>query len=155
MITGKRIEELIKQGVTIYEVKYGNVNPVSLKNKIRHVLYKYGMIAFEPNPNEKYLHRKYFKNLYETKEQAEFAKEFKKIPKITYLDLPFWEESKEMLVVTKFKSNNIQVELDYYAHYDTYVLYTDDVEEMRLKATRENYTTMCEKVREYFKAKEI
>ena len=35
MIDKKRLEELIEQGATIYEVKYNNINPVSLTNKIR------------------------------------------------------------------------------------------------------------------------
>ena len=37
MISKERLEELIEQGATIYEVKYNNINPVSLKNKIRFI----------------------------------------------------------------------------------------------------------------------
>ena len=59
MITKERLQELIEQGATIYEVKYNNINPVSLTNKIRDVYYKNGVIAFEPRPDEKYLHHKY------------------------------------------------------------------------------------------------
>lgn len=92
MISRERLEELIKQGATIYEVKYGNINPVSLKNQIRYVNYKYETIAFEPRPDEKYLHHKYFKRLFETREEAEFAKKFKNITRTATLNLPTWED---------------------------------------------------------------
>lgn len=73
MIERERLQELINQGATIYEVKYGKVNPVSLKNKIRFVSEKYPVIAFEPRPNEKYKHHKYFDKLYETQAEAEWV----------------------------------------------------------------------------------
>ena len=79
MITKERLQELIEQGATIYEVKYNNINPVSLKNKIRFISKKYSVVVFEPRPNEKYKHHKYFDKLFETKEEAEWHKEFSRI----------------------------------------------------------------------------
>jgi hypothetical protein len=72
MIIKERLQELIDEGATIYEVKYGKVNPVSLKNKIRFVSERYPVIVFEPRPNEKYKHHKYFDKLYETLFEAEW-----------------------------------------------------------------------------------
>ena len=91
MIERERLQELINQGATIYEAKYGKVNPVSLKNKIRFVSEKYPVIAFEPRPNEKYKHYKYFDKLYETQYEAEWvAKMHTQRPE--YFDPPTWEE---------------------------------------------------------------
>ena len=87
MISKERLEELIEQGSTIYEVKYGKINPVSLKNKIRFISKKYPVIVFEPRPNEKYNHHKYFDKLFETKEEAEWHKEFGCIEKPQLSDL--------------------------------------------------------------------
>lgn len=73
MIEKERLEKLIEERATIYEVKYGKVNPVSLKNKIRFVSDRYPVVVFEPRPNEKYKHRKYFDKLFEDREDAEWV----------------------------------------------------------------------------------
>ena len=91
MISEERLKELIEQEATIYEVKYHNINPVKLTHETQ-IIGKIGYIKLKPIPNEKYLYRKYFKNLYETKDQAEWERDFKRIGRTEYLDLPSWEE---------------------------------------------------------------
>lgn len=97
MISKERLEELIKQGATIYEVKYNNINPVSLKNKIRFIHEKYQVITFEPRPDEKYKHHKYFDKLFETLEEAEWHKEFGCIKRTERLELPTWEQIENII----------------------------------------------------------
>ena len=93
MIEKSRLEELIKQGATIYEAKYGKVNPIDLaKQKVRFISEKMNMIDFEPSTEEKYLNHKYFHRLFETRKQAEWALKYQRIPRTEYLDLPTWEE---------------------------------------------------------------
>jgi hypothetical protein len=91
MIERERLQELINQGVTIYEVKYGKVNPVLLKNKIRFVSEKSPVIVFEPIPNEKYKHHKYFDKLYETQAEAEWVAKMH-TQRTEFFEPPTWEE---------------------------------------------------------------
>lgn len=152
MITRERLEELIKQGATIYEVKYGNINPVSLKNKIRYINYKYEIISFEPRPDEKYLHYKYFKRLFETKEDAEFALEFQNITRTETLNLPTWEE---LNIIDEIKINGeygkryiVQVD-----EYDISIYASDGYDFIlykRFERTKENYIKACTIARKLF-----
>ena len=91
MISEESLKELIEQKATIYEVKYGNINPVSLKNKIRYINYKHGTITFEPRFSERYKNHKYFKNLFETKEDAEFTLKTR-AKRTEYFEPPTWED---------------------------------------------------------------
>ena len=159
MISRERLEELIKQGATIYEVKYGNINPVSLKNKIRYVNYKYGTITFEPRPDEKYLHYKYFKRLFETKEEAEFAKEFKNIKHTETLDLPLFDDLPENFDTSFVRFDK---EMECWVIYELYVefneiciLFRDITEEasdciFRELLTKENYLEACKITKRLF-----
>lgn len=159
MISRERLEELIKQGATIYEVKYGNINPVSLKNKIRYVNYKYETITFEPRPDEKYLHHKYFKRLFETKEEAEFAKEFKNITQTETLDLPLFDNLPENFDISFVRFDK---EMDCWVIYELYIefneiciLFRDINEEasdciFREPLTKENYLEACKMVKKLF-----
>lgn len=159
MISRERLEELIKQGATIYEVKYGNINPVSLKNKIRYVNYKYETISFEPRPDEKYLHYKYFKRLFETKEEAEFAKEFKNIQHTETLDLPLFDYLPETFDIS---FSRFDKEMDCWIIYELYIefneiliLFRDVTEEasdciFREPLTKENYLEACKMIKKLF-----
>lgn len=91
MIEKERLDELIEQGATIYEVKYGKVNPVSLKNKIRFVSDRYPVVVFEPRPNEKYKHHKYFDKLFESREDAEWVAKYH-TTRVERFEPPTYEE---------------------------------------------------------------
>lgn len=150
MIEKKRLEELIEQGATIYEVKYNNINPVSLTNKIRDVYYKNGVIAFEPRPDEKYLHHKYFKNLFETKEEAEWHREFGCIERTEKLELPTWEEFEEKKFVWFFNSYHKCCCLHYLnCNNKIFINNGDEVIEIG-DFTKENYILACRKCKELF-----
>ena len=163
MITKERLQELIEQGATIYEVKYNNINPVSLTNKIRDVYYKNGVIAFEPRPDEKYLHHKYLKNLFETEEEAIWHKEFGCIERTEILELPTWEEFKRSREEYRFfhNENNYILTKEFCADMMVSAFYGSDVviliinetnnEELFAKGfTKENYILACRKAKELF-----
>lgn len=155
MISKERLEELIEQGATIYEVKYNNINPVSLKNKIRFISEKYSVVAFEPRPNEKYKHHKYFDKLFETLEDAEWHKEFGCIERTERLELPTWEEinkkmtenscltfyedRKHLGIITPLKT----IVINNYNEWPPKHLFLEPL-------TKENYTLACRKAKELF-----
>lgn len=157
MIEKSRLEGLIKQGATIYEAKYGKVNPVDLtKQKVRFISEKMNMIDFEPSMEEKYSNHKYFHRLYETKEQAEWASKYQRISRTEYLDLPTWEEFKGSEKPIRFcgddwevyelgiRLNLNEIYLDLIEDYDTYT-------QRRYKATEENYIKACDLCIKLFK----
>lgn len=161
MITKKRLEELIKQGATIYEVKYNNINPVSLKNKIRFIHEKYNVIAFEPRPNEKYKHHKYFDKLFETLEEAEWHKEFGCIERTVKLDLPKWEDiekDKKFHYIRHFVlSKKFSFFIEIYKFTNTIGVSwsggckkTDPRFDRIWELTKENYFEACRKAKELF-----
>lgn len=142
MMERERLQELINQGATIYEVKYGKVNPVSLKNKIRFVSEKYPVIAFEPRPNEKYKHNKYFDKLYETQYEAEWvAKMYTERPE--YFRPPFELKDNEKYKFTTAKGGKVSISkfvrqsgdvewwLSYVGTHRTFYSYTEAVEYAR------------------------
>ena len=164
MIDKGRLEELIEQGATIYEVKYNNINPVSLTNKIRDVYYKNGVIAFEPRPDEKYLHYKYFKNLFETKEEAEWHREFGHIERIERLELPTWEElfKEDRLLDCYTQEFGIVKNRSFIGVVLLGVDFTNEIVEVSIGSdqifcellTKENYTLACRKAKELFLGKQ-
>ena len=153
MIEKKRLEELIEQGATIYEVKYNNINPVSLTNKIRFISEKYPVIVFEPRPNEKYKHHKYFDKLFETKEEAEWHKEFGCIERTETLELPTWEEFIEMEEVCFWKKNHRQTVIRVLG--TKYIAVETSYERFFIgDLTKESYIKACRKAKELFLGKQ-
>lgn len=164
MVTKERLQELINQGATIYEVKYGKVNTVSLKNKIQFVSEKYPVIAFEPRPNEKYKHHKYFDKLYETQSEAEWVAKMH-AQRTEYFEPPTFEEVtsffndkhnqvyKFEFIDTNHKKHTIRITRQY--------IYKDEEignficsEVTGVPATKENYIKACEYARNLFLGKE-
>ena len=161
MISKERLEELIEQGATIYEVKYNNINPVSLTNKIRCIYYKNGVIAFEPRPDEKYLHHKYFKNLFETEEEAVWQKEFGCIEMSIKLDLPKWEDIEKdnnFHYIRNYQINkNFSFFIEIYKFANVIkisgnygILKTDKKFDEMWDLTKESYLLACRKAKELF-----
>ena len=161
MISKERLEVLIEKGATIYEVKYNNINPVSLKNKIRFISEKNSVIVFEPRKNEKYKHHKYFKNLFETLEEAEWHKEFSCIERTERLELPTWEELQRktehyinfntkrwtrcwLAIDMPYKKSIGKILITYAdSNNDYYIIYDG-------RLTKENYIFACRKCKELF-----
>lgn len=111
MIKKERLEELIEQGATIYEAKYNDVAPVSLTNEINIISWRYGVIAFKPMKKHKWLNHKYFKNLFETEEEAREHLEFGNITRTERLELPSWEEFNKVSTFTFKRKDGIDMEI--------------------------------------------
>lgn len=147
-ISKERLEELIEQGATIYKIRDGLI--------IDYSLCAYNYIDGSDLIYENVL-TNYCKNyvglcedLYETKEDAEFALEFQNIPHTTYLSLPTWKEIK------KLKS---------FMFYSGAILYCLEVSKQLVfiykkanfpeilfqeKRTKENYLKMCSICKQLF-----
>lgn len=137
MIEKSRLEELINQGATIYEAKYGKVNPIDFtKQKVRFISEKQNMIEFEPSMTEKYLNHKYFHRLYETKEQAEWASKYQHIPRTEWLDLPTWEDWQRLHKYGQYATSFYNK-----GNYYELIVFFD-----KIKVTKQNYglTTLFE-----------
>ena len=160
MIKEERLTKLIEEKATIYEAKYNNTNPVFLGNQIRDVNYKYGIIVFEPSPNEKYKHHKYIKNLYETEDDARFALEFGRIEWVNKLDLPTYEEFKDYGYgykrgIVSFRSRDNDVIWLQQERYDGNTCISvfnrsQDFRILYLDLTYSNYILACRKCKELF-----
>ena len=87
MITKSRLEELIKQGATVYyadrDVRF--FIPIFLN---KDFMIKGKELSHKENCVKDTL----LEDLYETEEQAEWASKYQRIPRTEYLDLPTWEE---------------------------------------------------------------
>lgn len=150
MISKERLEELIKQGATIYEVKYGKINPVSLKNKIRFIHEKYQVIAFEPRRDEKYRSHKYFDKLFETLEEAEWHKEFGCIERTERLKLPTWEEIQKYERFDFKDKNCNRYTIHFISGFKTLAITGIISVEFYEEATKKNYIKACRKAKKLF-----
>ena len=120
------------------------------------------MIVFEPRPNEKYKHRKYFDKLFETKEEAEWHKEFGCLERTERLELPTWEEFNKKGYVEFFSEDKTKLVLektltiDYdrepISYYVLEIVIDDYNHTLLFEAeyTKENYTLACRKAKELF-----
>ena len=157
MISKERLEELIEQGATIYEAKYHNINPVNLSQKIRCINYRYGMISFEPSPKEKYLCHKYFKNLFETEEDALWELEMTATRTET-LKLPKWEEFIETNYFPTIYCEYCQ-KITMTISNDEFFLFSDILHDeeciFRKPLTKENYIEACKLCLRLFRGEEV
>jgi len=89
MISKERLEELIKQGATIYDIFKGDIYLVDLTMAKYYDVPKY--IEYKNDYYNCNLTRS-IDDLFETKEEAEEYLEFGNITRTERLDLPTWEE---------------------------------------------------------------
>lgn len=91
MIKKSRLEELIKEGATIYCADRDVQFPIPI------FLNEEDFVKKEDLPHEENCIRDniLLEDLYETEEQAEWALKYQHIPKTEWLDLPMWEEMYE------------------------------------------------------------
>jgi len=96
MITKERLEELIKKDASIYGIDYGRylmAEIVNINTKDLHYCGSNDNFQYVYKENgDCYLYEFSEKELFEAKEDAEFHKEFKRIPRTEYLDLPTYEK---------------------------------------------------------------
>lgn len=149
MITKERLQELIEQGATIYSVD----DSIVLEIKANELYYS--------KSNDNYQYNEYFfvyefneEDLFETKEEAEFVREFGCIERTERLELPTWEEVSRDLKDVPAGSYVIKefddVSLEYSKYNEVFIgIYKSDYSE-DWEATKENYTLACRKAKELF-----
>lgn len=152
MISKERLEELIEQGATIWIFnKVDGVYSVNLSLLGGYMLGETCVIT-ENNGVLITTH------LYETKEEAEWDKEFGCIERTERLELPTWEEIKHDFIYNKQSAGNYcVVEFSGFQEYSLdIVVYNGDAmitisdEDFYEPLTKENYTLACRKAKELF-----
>lgn len=148
MITKERLEELIKQGATIYTTYGGYISEINLHRKYDYStdnhLFEADIVAGETG------FRKYtFNILFETKEEAEWNLEFGNITRTEQLKLPTWEEFLKLDKIYSFRTKYGKVAVMFS---DNNTLFVEDEEWniLRQPLTKENYTLACRKCKELF-----
>ena len=147
MIERERLEDLIEQGAIIYRT-YANVCVQEIKLNKANIKTD-GAFLWQKMSGA-------FKGcgipldqLFETKEDAEWHKEFKRIPRTDYLDLPTWEEFLKMKKLFSFNSKKGKLIVYFY---DNKTIFVEDEEWniLREPLTKENYLKACRKCKELF-----
>ena len=146
MITKERLEELIKQGATIYEVDSFGVNAITLKQgdyvEKNGVLHTHVVVG-----GYNYF---YDERLFEAKAEAEWHAEFGCIIRTERLDLPTWEEFNSQKFVWFFDKDHKSCCLHYLGcSNQIFINVSGDVIEIG-ELTEENYTLACRKCKELF-----
>ena len=121
MITEERLKELIQQRATVYANGFGEIELIP-ENDIE--IYENGKdsyIIYIFEPNRKYKNEIFAEELFETKEDAEFALEFQNIIRTETLNLPTWEEFKEIGEIYAFFGDD-----GYYCTIECYRLVTQN-----------------------------
>lgn len=149
MISKERLEELIKQGATIYTTYGGYISEINLHNKYDYVtdnyLFEADMVAGEVG------YRKYpFNMLFETEEDAKWFAEFGCVERTEKLELPTWEmfdEEKSVWFVDKSQNQCCLYYLN--VANKIFIIVSGEVIEIG-DFTKENYTIACRKAKEVF-----
>ena len=150
MITKERLEELIEQGATVYEIVYNYNGDIFCEYDLKN------LPTYHKNNLEHFL---YLHTVFETLEEAEWHKEFGCIERTERLELPTWEEFNEMSSFIFENKDGIMLEM---------AIWYCDREDLQIKTikitnhndwnirlfekplTKENYTLACRKCKELF-----
>lgn len=153
MISEERLEELIKNRQPVYYGLYEVIYPHKWK---------------EYTLNNRYLFRSTFnapqwfynlKDLFETKEEAEWYFKFGNIQRTETLSLPTWDEFKECDTHTKFYNQKIRYTLYVYVKNKNtnncrIMIFADDGSQdwfvFEKPLTKENYIEACEVAKKLF-----
>ena len=157
MISKERLEELIEQGATIYEL-YMNKNIIEIQLKNDWFVMRDGL--YEAKLGKHPFRSWWISNLYETKEDAEFVREFGCIERTERLELPTWEELfKEDRVLDCYTQEfGIVKNRSFIGVVLLGVDFTNEIVEVSIGSdqifcellTKENYTLACRKAKELF-----
>lgn len=147
MITRERLEELMKQGAKVYRT-YADVCVCELDlKKCIEIDNGYawvkgtGCVKQCGYPLE---------NLYETKEEAKFAKEFKNITRIDTLNLPTFEELKKFERFDFEAKDGHRYTIHFISGFNTLAI-TGIIENKYYgEATKENYLEACKIAKKLF-----
>ena len=164
MISKERLKELIEQCAKVWCICDYTYDESKPNKKIEYYDLSNEDICISPAEFRDYGLRVFnalgywndirFECLFETKEEAEWYKEFGCIERIEKLELPTWEEFDNRKVV-EFSKDKLLYEFKkcgerIYISYRTYI--DDSVWEIIFEkpATKENYTLACRKAKELF-----
>lgn len=146
MISRERIDELLMKRGKIYGIgKQGNIFCLGLK--------------FRPETlkNKKWLENKYevYSKFFETKEEAEWHRDFGCIERTERLELPTWEEfrnkkSKQVCFIGKDTICFFELYEDEQKNRLILLDHDCDYEYFNEKPTKENYLIACRKCKELF-----
>ena len=150
MITKTRLKELIIQNATIYGNGFGEIELIPDNDISIYENGNNGYILYVLEPNKKYKNEIFDEDLFETKEEAEFALKYKKIERTDTLDLPTWEEFDEQKFVWFVDKNQKQCCL-YYINCTNKIFinvngYVVNIGELN----KENYLKACEVAKKLF-----
>lgn len=172
MITKERLEELIKQGATIY-TKYRKLSLTSFEQDLgdcggkvyRKLSIEGNGLKYTTNNEEDYFYEQTFDftDLFETKEDAEEYLKYKNITREEKLELPTWEEFKNFKksIIFRVLSKDITEEDDTifqcYNNGNAIIIY-NDFNSSRIfnkPLTRENYNKARDLCIKLFKGEEV
>lgn len=162
MITKERLEKLIKRGGTIYSI-FGGLQRVGLKpceNFIKaNNLYEIDERKVETNEAQVFIGS--LGSLFETKEDAEFALRYQEIPRteyLEYLDLPTWEEIKNLkdkTIISFYAKDTTHGIVSVHIFRKFFNVESEDQVYLFKKLTKENYIESCELCRKLFLGEKI
>lgn len=160
MISKERLEELMRNCAVIYGIEFDKIESYDLSDEdicISPAEFRdYGLRIFN---SLGYWNDIRFENLFESKKEAEWHKEFGCIERTEKLELPTWEEVQKCSLYTLYFNNQ---ELYLYRVYfnrdaktitieeqnEEYLECFTEIEELQL--TKENYLRACRKCKELF-----
>ena len=170
MIKDERLKELIEQRATIYEIKkdFYIVDPseiVKVEKINSHLWKKFLDSHLECNEYHGGTDLLY-EELFETKEEAEFALRYKRIPKTEFLDLPTYEEAKNGIEYQFYapKGNiyllSTKIKVGYSVDKENpYIIRVERIgysnSEHDFEFTKENYIEACELCKKFFLGEEV
>ena len=150
MITEERLKELIQQRATVYANGFGEIELIP-ENDIE--IYANGnnsYILYALEPNRKYKNEIFAEELFETKEDAEFAEEFQNITRTETLSLPTFEEFKKTQLFS-FVGEDWNVYTIYYlSSFKTLAIAGINRTKYYGEATKENYLEACKIAKKLF-----
>lgn len=154
MISRKRIGELIEKESGCYVLNDGNIGYVHLKLKYEPELYingKDGYILYiYCNDRKEYKEEIFDEDLFETKEEAEWYKEFGCIERTERLELPTWKKFKKKDCVSFITKTGKKVNiLNYDFNNEIYISDTWYISES-FEYSQDGYTLACRKAKELF-----
>lgn len=144
MITHERLKELIEQNATIYFVYNGSVDLKEGKYKDDFILNETYVSIYWSTRS----HQVEYENLFETKEEAEWHKEFGCIERTERLELPTWEEWQKDDEFDFLDKDGFS--WDTYITGDNEIIMANGWEHFTFENNKEGYLLACRKAKELF-----
>lgn len=149
MITKNRLKELIIQNATIYGNGFGKIELIPDNDISIYENGNNGYILYVLEPNKKYHNEIFDEDLFETKEDVEWHKEFGCIERTERLVLPTWEEFKNDGEFSFLDKQGFEWDL-YSPDDETRISLVGGYNHFEYEYSKENYTLACRKAKELF-----